>query len=72
MTMPDDERKAMLAKVAEWRSRAVALDNAAGVLEVEDQHRETSTHRHTIAHLRAVAIAYRVCAADAEGVTVPF
>lgn len=69
---PESERKAILAKAVEWRAKADALDTTATILEVEDQHHDASRNRVMIERLRAVAVAYRVCAADLEGVTCPF
>lgn len=70
--MTADETSAVKAKIEEWRTKANALDLAVEVLDVEDQHYETSRNRVTIDKLRATAAAYRVCAADAEGAILPF
>lgn len=70
--MSAGEIDAVKAKIAEWRSKATALDTTAEILDVEDQHHDSSRNRVMIERLRAVAVAYRVCAADAEAAILPF
>lgn len=70
--MSGGEIDAVRANVAEWRKKATALDTTAEILDVEDQHHETDHNRVMIDRLRAVAVAYRVCASDAEGAILPF